>query len=246
MLVSVDVGKHGGGMDLARWNGEQAAERWWQTVFALGTVITIGVGVFAWHWDAMNLVLLYWVENLILGVLQLGKMLFSRALPHRSKMAWFIRLFMMLFFMVHYGGFCGGHGMFLLTLSKHGGARILSEVSFAWGPLVFLDLLRVVTVQVLHVLPSSAMLTIAVMGLAQMLGMVRERHRWLHQPHSVLMQEPYKHIVVVHVAIIFGMFLAMILQNPWPVLGLIVLGKFLLDLRDIWRKVPSCDQIEEK
>ena len=232
-------------MEWARRHGEQAAERWWQTVFALGTVITIGIGVFAWDWDAMNLVLLYWVENLILGVLQLGKMLFSRAMPHRSPGAWFLRLFMMLFFMVHYGGFCGGHGMFILTLGKHGGTRVLSEVSFAWGPLVFLDLLRVVIVQAWQVIPSSAIPTLVVMCIAHGLGMLRERARWLHQSPSALMQEPYKHIVVVHIAIIFGMFLAMILQNPWPVLCLIVIGKFVIDLRDIWRIAPPVDSRED-
>jgi hypothetical protein len=218
---------------------EHVASRWWQTACAIMTVATIIVGVLWWNWDMRILVLLYWVENLFLGILQIVKIAFSRSVSHSSSLSWLLRGFIILFFMVHYGGFCGGHGLFLLIISGNGGPRVLSEMSFAWGPLVFLDLLRVVTIQIWQVIPSSAWFSIAGIALGRLVEVIRERDRWLEQSPKDLMQEPYKHIIVVHIAIIIGMFFAMILKNPMPVLGLIVIGKFMIDLREIWQSRPT-------
>lgn len=217
---------------------EHVASRWWQTACAIMTVATIIFGVLWWNWDMRILVLLYWVENLFLGVFQIVKIACSRSVSHTPGVSWLLRGFMILFFMVHYGGFCGGHGLFLLMISGNGGPRVLSEMSFAWGPLVFLDLLRVVTIQIWHVIPSSAWFSVAGIALGRLVEVIRERDRWLQQSPKQLMQEPYKHIIVVHIAIIVGMFFAMILKNPMPVLGLIVIGKFVIDLREIWQSRP--------
>lgn len=48
-----------------------------------------------------------------------------------------------------------------------------------------------------------------------------------------LMSEPYKHIVVVHIGILGGAFASVALGNPIGVLLIIVIGKLLIDLREI-------------
>ena len=45
-----------------------------------------------------------------------------------------------------------------------------------------------------------------------------------------LMQQPYKRIVLLHVAIIAGGFAVMLLGPPLPLLVLIVIGKIALDI----------------
>jgi hypothetical protein len=47
------------------------------------------------------------------------------------------------------------------------------------------------------------------------------------------MVEPYKHIVVVHVAILFGAALVLWAGNSMPLLMIMVIGKYLIDLREI-------------
>ena len=218
---------------------DRVVSQWWQTACALATVVTIAIGVFYWHWPPRYLVLLYWMENLIIGAIQLLKFLFCPSLSHRSWGGWLLRLFFVTFFLFHYGGFCSVHGLFLLMLSGSQNARIMSDVSVALGRFVFLDLLRMVTSRIWDLIPPSGVWSLAGMLAGHLVGMFRERAKWQHMGFQKLMQEPYKHIVVVHVAIIIGMFFAMILKNPLPVLGLIVIGKFVIDVREIWRSQPS-------
>ena len=69
----------------------------------LGNLLPI-VGVLLWGWDVRSIVTLYWSENLILGAVVLAKLFHLRqfrALPN------------MLFFLLHYGAFCGAHGLFI-------------------------------------------------------------------------------------------------------------------------------------
>ncbi|MEJ2132790.1 MAG: DUF6498-containing protein, partial [Gammaproteobacteria bacterium] len=66
------------------------------------------VGVFAWDWDVAAILVLYWSENLILGFFTIVKMLWNSPIGG---------LFMSAFFVVHYGGFCGMHGFFVLAMT---------------------------------------------------------------------------------------------------------------------------------
>src|SRR5690554_584945 len=66
------------------------------------------VGVLFFGWDAHYLLLLYWLENLVVGGWTLLRMLHAgglRVLPQSA------------FFSFHYSFFCAGHGIFILTLT---------------------------------------------------------------------------------------------------------------------------------
>ncbi|MEE4380730.1 MAG: DUF6498-containing protein, partial [Pseudomonadales bacterium] len=63
-------------------------------------------GVLFWDWHVGALLVLYWSENVILGACTIVKML--AAGPVRG-------LFTAAFFLVHYGGFCAVHGVFVLA-----------------------------------------------------------------------------------------------------------------------------------
>ena len=62
---------------------------------------------------------------------------------------------------------------------------------------------------------------------------------WRKSEGPKLMFEPYPHIVITHVAILFGAGLTKIFENAWPILALIVVGKLILDLRNLKKADPS-------
>jgi hypothetical protein len=70
-------------------------------------------GVLFLGWDAFYIVLLYWTENLVVGFYNVLKMVFA-AVPH--PIAHLGKLFLIPFFIVHYGGFTAVHGFFVLAL----------------------------------------------------------------------------------------------------------------------------------
>ena len=74
-------------------------------------------GVAFWGWRVLDVVMLYWFENLVIGALNALAMLVSGADESgRPRDGWFEKLVLTLFFAVHYGGFCAGHGVFLVML----------------------------------------------------------------------------------------------------------------------------------
>jgi len=58
--------------------------------------------------------------------------------------------------------------------------------------------------------------------------LIKEEFR--HATTEQLMQQPYKRIVLLHVAIIAGGFGVIALGSPLPLLVLIVIGKIALDI----------------
>ena len=194
----------------------------------------MGVGVIEWKWDVRSLVLLYWWENLIIGALQVVKLLVSPVSISYSWRALILRFGLCGFFVVHYGGFCAVHGLFLLLIGDFSRGPNFGEVNFFLGPFVFLSLLWNVASQTLAILPTSALWSLLAIFVARLVAMIGSYKQWREFEVSVLMLEPYKHIVVVHLAVLFGAMLALWSNNAWPVLLLVVLGKMLLDLREIW------------
>jgi hypothetical protein len=69
-------------------------------------------GVVFLDWDAAAIVLLYWLENLIIGLLNVLRMILVKV---ESPSKRFQKLFMIPFFCVHFGGFC--------AVQAHGWAR---------------------------------------------------------------------------------------------------------------------------
>lgn len=209
------------------------------------------LGVLLLGWDTFALVMIYWCENVILGVINVLKMAFCspdptqveevllahakddkareaiREFQKNSKVAGFVhqgsKLFMIPFFVFHYGMFCMGHGFFIVALL---GQRDM--VDMHGGPLqVFRGLFNAA---------EQAGLLWAVAGLAvsHLYSFVSnylvggEYRRTLV---AILMMQPYARIVVLHIAILLGAFGAHALGSPVIVLVILIVGKTLLDLK---------------
>src|SRR5215510_10677731 len=100
----------GAGINLKRWDISTAT-----LVLANATPL---VGVLLLHWQVFPLLLLYWLENVVVGIFNVLRM--AVADPHDPG-SWIGKLFMIPFFCVHYGMFCFVHGIFVFAL--FGGAK---------------------------------------------------------------------------------------------------------------------------
>ncbi len=182
------------------------------------------VGVLAWDWDVGSLVVLYWSENLVIGAYTLVKMLVASPVGG---------LFSGAFFLVHYGGFCAVHGIFVLSLAVGmDDLQILEEDPWPlW--LVFVQLLVDVVRQTIAIAPPEWLFAFAALAVSHGVSLVLNYFRGGEfRDSSVrdLMTAPYKRIVVLHIAIIAGGFGVAALGSPWPLLLLLVALKLGLDV----------------
>jgi len=192
-------------------------------------LVPLGGVIFA-GWDAGMIVLLYWVENLILGfynVLKMALVPMPRPLFHLGK------LFIIPFFCLHYGWFCGGHGFFILALFGLGDPAAVMKGVHSPGPLVFMDILIGVVTQLLAAMPSGLLWPVAALFISHGVSFVQNYLLGREYASFTLkrqMDAPYRRIVILHVAIIAGMVPVLLLQSPLPLLVAIVLLKTWMDV----------------
>jgi len=181
------------------------------------------IGVFWWQWDVGSLVILYWSENIVIGFYTLVKMVTRNPLGG---------IFMGLFFLIHYGGFCAVHGLFVLSLTSGEMPPFLEGQTWPLF-LVFVQLLFEVIRHVLAIAPPQWIVGFVALFISHGISLVVNYYlggEYRDQSAKDLMSAPYKRIVILHVAIIAGGFGVMALGSPLPLLLLLVLLKLGLDV----------------
>jgi hypothetical protein len=181
------------------------------------------LGVFLWQWDVGSLVILYWSENIIIGFYTLVKMI------ARSPIGGF---FMGIFFLIHYGGFCAVHGLFVLALTMDEVPPFLEGVPWPLF-LVFVQLLIEVIGNVLAIAPPEWIAGFVGLLVSHGISLFVNYYRggeYQGQTTKDLMSAPYKRIVILHLAIIAGGFGVMALGSSVPLLLLLVALKLGLDV----------------
>jgi hypothetical protein len=196
-------------------------------------------GVLYWGWSVFEIVLLYWIENLILGFITVLKMLTSQPqvsnghlnidMPVRGgprqipvpagvsveKMMVGLKVFLIPFFIIHYGMFCMAHGTFVFAL--------FSEESFT-GDLRALD----------QLIPGPLLWVVGALLVSHLISFLINyigRGEYRRTNPMTLMMAPYKRIVVLHLTIIFGAGLTMLMGSPFWLLALLIGLKILMDIR---------------
>jgi hypothetical protein len=93
--------------------------------FSLITLVLVNlvplVGVLLLGWSPMEVVYLYWVETAIIGFFNIFKMLMASS-KNGLLATIFEKLFMIPFFIVHFGGFIFVQGLFILLANAEGDA----------------------------------------------------------------------------------------------------------------------------
>lgn len=197
-------------------------------------------GVLFWNWSLFQVVALYWLENLIIGAINLLKMLVSSPdpaaftpgnpshLPHQLTTPGgriannASKVFLIPFFTVHYGMFCLAHGVFI-------GALLGKDSPVPSGGL-FSHLPSLLS----RALADGGLIAAAGLAVSHLVSFVHHfilRGEYRRTAAPMLMAAPYGRIVVLHLAIIFGAWLILALGSPLALLGLLVAGKTVLDLK---------------
>jgi hypothetical protein len=200
-------------------------------------------GVVYLGWSVLDIVFLYWVENLVVGLINVFRMVVSSpelgAIPDASeklkalktqgypeatamirKAGTAVKLFMIPFFIIHYGGFCYGHGVFVLAMFGDGGMMGASgESGHSPG---FFDLL---TPEI-----QFAILVLAASHFYSFIKNFLHGGEYKRTHAAMLMMRPYGRIVALHITILFGAFLTMVLDSPMGLLVILVVMKTIADL----------------
>jgi len=206
----------------------------WTNVPLLALLVANAVplfGVLFLKWDAFYVVLLYWAENLAVGFYNVLKMAFVKV-SHPAKHLG--KLFMIPFFMVHYGGFTAVHGFFILAIFSKGeqGPPMGNE---SWPCFfVFLQLLLNVIKHIMSTIPPTVRLAVLSLFASHGISFIYNyliKGEYTRTNLQKLMGQPYARVVIMHITILGGAFLTMALGSPVALLLILVGLKTIIDIK---------------
>jgi hypothetical protein len=168
------------------------------------------VGVLLFGWDLAQIMVLFWVENAVIGFYALLKL----AVIQR----WGVLLFGPLF-LGHFGGFMAIHFMFVYSLFVRG-LDVKGPGPGAWTVL-----------GALFVPLWTAMLAMLVSHGVSFFSNFIGRREYRGRTGVVQMFEPYRRVVLMHATLILGGFAVLALGQPVYALLVLVALKIAMDLR---------------
>jgi len=193
------------------------------------------VGVLFYDWDAILVLALFWIENLIIGSFNVLRILSATVL----KKEWG-GLFTCGFFVLHYGIFCAVHGTLLSELIGYPEVDYtdyFAATDFGLGQ-IFLEAASVFFSFVENLAPAI-WLGIAALTMSRLVSFIENfilRGEIFTRKISKLMMEPYGQIIVMHVGLILGAVLLQKFNSPVWLLALIVLFKIIVDFNQHKRR----------
>lgn len=190
-------------------------------IFLISVNVVPLVGVAFFGWSLFAIMLLYWFENGIIGFLNVFKIALARKTSGTSAFTFNGRrvsstnkAFVIPFFIFHYGMFWTVHGVFVIVF--FGFMDDLSAGGFGgFDP-------RGVAI-------AAALLLVSHL-VSFFMNFVRERE-YLNVSPAEQMSRPYSRVIVLHLTILGGGFLAGYLGAPLASLVLLVVLKTAIDLR---------------
>jgi hypothetical protein len=182
-------------------------------------------GSLVWDWNVFEIVVLYWFENVVLGVINVMKIICCR--PHDIEDRFAInqqKVGLVPFFTIHYGMFCFVHGIFVFKLfGTENVATVASGSPIDGFQSIIANLFQ----------SNGIIFVIAVIG-SHMFSFFRNYlggGEFGRTTPQKLMGAPYGRIFVLHVAIIAGGFVVQALGQQIWMLVLLVLGKVIMDAK---------------
>lgn len=204
-------------------------------VLILANLVPVA-GVLLFEWDVLSLLMLYWAENVVIGIINVLRMIccqndnllsglpqfagenvpieYDQNLKQVSGKA--LKRIMIPFFIVHYGGFCWGHLTFLLGFFS-GGPRPIGSASS------MLDLWQ----------PTFWIAVAVIFGshLFSFFTNYIRKGEYLTANLPLLMFRPYGRIIVMHMVVVFGAFILALLQIEIVMLLVLIALKIGVDMR---------------
>ena len=172
------------------------------------------IGVLLWEWDVFFLLLLFWCENVIIGVFGIARLIVAGESENAVE-----GLFLPAFFLVHYGGFMFGHFMLLFAMySSHaaGAGQAAEPADYYSMAIENLNWIAVIALFVSH----------GWSFIENYMG----KHEYENLRPGAAMALPYRRMMITHVALLVGGFFLIEQGQPLAGLVLLVLLKIVLDM----------------
>jgi hypothetical protein len=183
------------------------------TVLVVANLVPL-YGVAMLGWSVFSVLLLFWVENVIVGLLNVARML---CVDPADPLQWLAKLILVPFFCFHYGMFAAVHGTFVFSLFGHVKASGLFPLETWFATIGAQGLwLAVAALAASHLVSFSW----------NFLG----RGEFRRASAAELMAKPYGRVVVLHLTILLGGFSILALGSPLWALLLLVGLKIAIDL----------------
>jgi len=176
-------------------------------------------GVLAWDWPVFPLLVLFWLENVVVGLANALRMLLA---DPADIALWVAKLFMVPFFCVHYGFFTAIHGKVVFGIF---GGKEYARLDHGLLPIHAATL---VVKQYNLWLPLAALVGSHLVSLCWDY-LLRGGYR--RAALTELMARPYSRVFVLHLTIIFGGWAVMLLGSPLWALVLLVALKIAVDVK---------------
>jgi hypothetical protein len=196
---------------------------------AVGSSLVVAAGLLWADWPVFAVMVLYWAENVLVGLANVVRMLIAGA--RQGPVALLGSLFMIAFFCVHYGLFTTIHGVFVLHLfGPQAGDRAMGGAD----PLTALGVLATRFADD-RWLQLALLMTAALVLVDTLRWVTASRTAPQGSDVGKLMIAPYGRIVVLHVTLIIGGGLVAMLQLPAAAALLLVALKLGFDLTRLRR-----------
>ena len=187
-------------------------------------------GVVFLQWDVKPIILLYWAENVITGFYNILRILFlklEKPIYHIQK------LFSILFFSIHFGGFCGVHGFFLLSFFKLGGSESFFPETTWFAHLAFIQILYLVIKELFENMPPQMIWALSGLFISHGISFVQNYifgGEYKKLTIRKLMHRPYQRIAILHITIIFGGFFVFAVGSSLGILVMLIGIKICVDI----------------
>ncbi len=175
----------------------------------LANLLPLGAVLAGW-WSVYEVLLLFWAENVVIGLFNVARMLALLVLKRETGM-----LVLIPFFGAHYGMFTFVHGIFVIGMLGPPGANAMEDgIALLLAP---------------EGLLLALLALVASHGFSFVVNFLLGGE-WRQEDGTRLMGQPYVRVVVLHLVIIAGGWLVLALGEPAWALVLLVLLKIGVDI----------------
>ena len=172
-------------------------------------------GVLFLGWTVFPLILLYWLENVVVGGFNVLKMLLAQP---DQPIYWAGKAFLIPFFIVHFGMFTFVHGIFVFALFGPKDVEPFSYVRIVPGAIHA------------NALGWSVLALVLSHGFSFAWNYLKNGE-FRRASLSALMHQPYGRVMVLHFTVLLGGWLVMLLSSPVGALVVLVALKTAADWR---------------
>jgi hypothetical protein len=160
------------------------------------------IGVLFWGWSVGAVLLAYWIESVIIGVLNIPRIWAAKGAVGK-------KLFTSVFFSVHYGAFAFAHLTILTSLfgAQDPVSAVLSGGTMMWTAISFF---------ISHLVSLILRLY---------------RREFKDKTAAEQLFAPYGRVMIMHIVVLFGAFFIEFLGSPIYAIVLLVVLKTAIDLR---------------